>query len=197
VNLALAATVFGVIFVAELPDKTMIATLLMGSRSNPRAVWIGAALAFICQMAIAAVAGRFLSLLPHLALEIVVTLLFLGGAAYLLFVPESEEIAEGEAEAESEAAGSLLRVAVTAFGVIFIGEFGDLTQILAANFVARSHQPWIVFIASSLALLCVSALAAFGGQALLRVLPLSRIRKGGGLLLAAFGIYSLVSILVG
>jgi putative Ca2+/H+ antiporter (TMEM165/GDT1 family) len=196
VNLGLAATVFAVMLVAELPDKTMIATVVMGSRARPAAVWAGASCAFVIHMGIASVAGHFLSLLPRRAVEAVVTVLFLTGAAYLLFVPEKEEVALGEAEAEPERPGAFVKVAATAFGVILIGEFGDLTQIMAANFVARSHQVWTVFFAGSLALISVSALGSFGGQALLKVLPLSRIRRVGGIVLACFGaieIYSLVA----
>jgi putative Ca2+/H+ antiporter (TMEM165/GDT1 family) len=199
VNIALALTVFGVIFVAELPDKTMIATVVMGSRSRALPVWLGASVAFILHMALAVVAGRFMGRLPHRLLELVVTIFFLGGAAYLLLVPEKAELVKGEAEAEVEAErpGPFLGIAATAFAVIFLGEFGDLTQILAANFAARSHQPLTVFGAGTLALISVSALAASGGRALLKVLPLSRIRLGGGLLLAAFGIYSLVTTIRG
>ena len=197
VNFALAATVFAVIFFAELPDKTMIATVVMGSRSSALPVWIGASMAFIVHMGVAAIAGHFLELLPHKVLEIIITVVFLAGAAYLLLVPEKSELAKGEREAEKESPGAFLKVAATAFAVIFIGEFGDLTQILAANFVAKSHNPWVVFVAASLALIAVSALGSFGGRSLVRVLPLARIRQGGGILLAAFGIYTLITIFTG
>ena len=194
-NLGLAATVFFVMFFAELPDKTMIATLIMGSRGQPRAVWLGASLGFVVQMAIASVAGRFLNKLPHTALEIAITLVFLGGAVYLLFVPESSEVAEGETEAAAQAPKRFLATAGAAFGVILVAEFGDLTQLLAAGFVARSGEILTVFIASSLALIVVSGIGSFGGQALLKVLPLARIRQGGGILLLGFGIYTLVTLL--
>jgi len=197
VNLALALTVFGVIFVAELPDKTMIATVVMGSRSSALPVWIGASLAFVVHMGIAAVAGKFLALLPHKLLEVIIMIVFLAGAAYLLFVPEKSELTKGEREAEKETPGSFVKVGSTAFAVIFIGEFGDLTQILAANFVAKSHEPWIVFLAASLALIAIAALGAFGGRSLVRILPLSRIRQGGGILLAGFGIYTLITLIIG
>jgi len=95
VNLALIATVFAVIAVAELPDKTMIATLVMGSRSRPVLVWIGASAAFAVHVTVAVVAGHLLTLLPHRAVEIVVTVLFLAGAAYLLFVPEKKRRRRG------------------------------------------------------------------------------------------------------
>lgn len=196
-NLGLFAAVFGVVFLAELPDKTMIATLLMASRGRAAAVWIGASVAFLVQMGIAVIAGHFLNLLPHLAIEIVVTVMFLGGALYLLFVPEKAEVAEGAEEAAGQEPGkTALATAVAAFGVIMLAEFGDLTQLLAATFVARSKEPVTVFLGASLALISVAAIGAFGGRLLLRVLPLSRIRQLGGLLLLIFGVISLVRIII-
>jgi Ca2+/H+ antiporter, TMEM165/GDT1 family len=196
VNLALFATVFGVLFIAELPDKTMIATLVMGSRSNPRAVWLGAGSAFVAQVALSCLAGRLILLLPHSVVHIFETVLFLGGAAYLLFVNEKTAEEEGEAEARNERLGTFLRVTASAFVVIFVGEFGDLTQLLTMNFVAKSHDMLTVFVAASLALVAISGIAALSGRVLLRVLPLAIIRKAGGLVLLGFGIYSLVTIFV-
>jgi putative Ca2+/H+ antiporter (TMEM165/GDT1 family) len=195
-NLALFGTVFAVIFIAELPDKTMIATLVMGSRSDPRAVWLGAGSAFITHVALACVAGRLILLLPHTLVLIFETVLFLGGALYLLFIPEKAEVAVGEEAAQHEKMGSFLRVSASAFAVIFIGEFGDLTQLLILNFVAKSHNVLTVFIAASFALVTIAGIAALSGRALMKVLPLAVIRKAGGVVLAGFGIYSLVTIFV-
>ncbi len=193
-NLALFATVFGVLFIAELPDKTMIATLVMGSRSNPRAVWLGAGSAFVAQVALSCVAGRLILLLPHSIVRIFETVLFLGGATYLLLGKEKTAEEEGEAEARNERLGTFIRVAASAFAVIFIGEFGDLTQLLTMNFVAKSHDMLTVFVAASLALIAISGIAALSGRALLRILPLAVIRKAGGVVLLGFGVYSLVTI---
>jgi Ca2+/H+ antiporter, TMEM165/GDT1 family len=193
-NLALALSVFGVILVAELPDKTMIATIIMGSRGSSTAVWVGASVAFAVHMAIAALAGRLVALLPHRAVEAVVTALFLAGAAYLLLVSESEEQEEGAAEAEAERPGAFLKVAATAFAIIFVGEFGDLTQIVAMNFSASSHQPATVFVAATAAMVTVAALGAYGGRLLQRIVPLATIRKVGGVLMAGLGIWSLVRV---
>jgi putative Ca2+/H+ antiporter (TMEM165/GDT1 family) len=192
VQLGIVLTVFGLIFVAELPDKTMIATLIMGSRYRPMLVWLGAVLAFGIHVTIAVAVGQLLQLLPHRWIEGVTALLFAAGAAYLLFVPEKEEEDEGEEEADSARRG--WKTVAAAFTVIFIGEFGDLTQILTANLAAKYHQPLSVFVGAYSALICVAALGAFGGRALLRYLPLAVIRKAGGVLLAGFAIYSLVNL---
>jgi Ca2+/H+ antiporter, TMEM165/GDT1 family len=195
VQIGLVLGVFALIFVAELPDKTMIATLIMGSRYRPVLVWIGATAAFAVHAGIAVLAGRLLALLPHRWVEAVTALLFAGGAAYLLFVPEKAEEAEGEEEVAEAPVG--LRPVATAFVVIFVGEFGDLTQILTANLAAKYHQPLSVFVGAVAALTSVAALGAFGGRALLRVLPLAVIRKAGGVLLAGFAVYTLVTLVRG
>jgi putative Ca2+/H+ antiporter (TMEM165/GDT1 family) len=192
VQLGIVVTVFALIFVAELPDKTMIATLIMGSRYRPVLVWTGATLAFGVHAILAVAVGELLQLLPHAWIEAVTAVLFAAGAAYLLFVPEKEEVEEGEEEADSARNG--LRTVGAAFLVIFIGEFGDLTQILTANLAAKYHAPLPVFVGAFAALTCVAALGAFGGRALLRFLPLTVIRKAGGVLLAGFAVYSLVNL---
>ena len=187
--------VFALIFVAELPDKTMIATLILGSRHRPVLVWIGATAAFGFHAGIAVLAGRLLALLPHRWVELVTALLFAGGAAYLLLVSEKEEEEEGLEEVEAAPDG--LRPIATAFLVIFVGEFGDLTQILTANMAAKYHHPLSVFIGAFAALATVAAIGAFGGRALLKVLPLAVVRKAGGVLLAGFAVYTLVTLVRG
>jgi putative Ca2+/H+ antiporter (TMEM165/GDT1 family) len=195
VQLGVVATVFVLVFVAELPDKTMIATLIMGSRYRPLLVWVGASLAFFVHAALAVAVGQLLQLLPHTWIEAITALLFAAGAAYLIFVPEKEQEEEGEAEAETTRKS--LRTVGAVFLVIFVGEFGDLTQILTANLAAKYHAPVTVFIGAFGALTSVAALGAFGGRALLRVAPLAVIRKIGGVLLAGFAVYTLVELVRG
>ena len=192
---SVVATVFALIFVAELPDKTMIATLIMGSRYRPLLVWIGATAAFGVHAVVAVAVGQLLELLPHSWIEAITAVLFAGGAAYLLFVPEKQQEEEGGEEADSARRGA--RTVAAAFLVIFIGEFGDLTQILTANLAAKYHAPVSVFVGAFAALATVAALGAFGGRALLRVLPLAIIRKAGGVLLAGFAVYTVVNLVRG
>jgi len=192
VNLGIAAITFGLIFVAELPDKTMIATIVMASRHRPLPVFTGAALAMVVNSAVAVAAGRLLELLPHRLVEGVVAALFAAGAAYLLLVTEKGE--EAVAEGEAQKARSTSRVALGAFTVIVVAELGDITQILTANLVARYHSPLSVFAGSALALVIVMGVGVVGGRALLRVLPLATIRRAAGVVLAGFALYSAVSV---
>jgi putative Ca2+/H+ antiporter (TMEM165/GDT1 family) len=186
--------IFTLMFVLELPDKTFVATVIMSTKARPLMVALGASLAMTVQMTLAVGAGSLLTLVPVHWKDLIVGLIFLAGAAYLLFVPESEEEKKGRREAALEKVTSRWKEITTAFVVIFIGEFGDLTQIQALNFEAKLHQPLEVFVASSVALICVSFIGAYSGRALQRVVPLKRIRLGGGLIFAGLGIWTLVSL---
>ena len=188
--------VFALMFLLELPDKTMIATIVMSTRARPGSIVLGASSAFVVQMGLAVVAGGLITLLPGRVKDSIVAALFLGGAAYLLLVSESSEEAAGRREGAAERAGSRWREIVTAFTVIFVAEFGDLTQIQAANFEAKLHQPLEVFLASSLALVAVTFLGAFSGRAIQRRIPLKRVRLGGGLIFAGLGLWTLISLAV-
>src|ERR1700758_1903613 len=83
-SLAVVATVFAVIFTAELPDKTALASLILGSRYRPWWVYTGVAAAFAVHVGLAIAAGSLLGLLPHRPLEILVAVLFALGAVLLL-----------------------------------------------------------------------------------------------------------------
>ncbi len=193
-NVGEFAGIFALMFLLELPDKTMVATIVMSTRARPSSIVLGASAGFIVQMGIAVSAGGLISLLPVHAKDAVVAALFLGGAGYLLFVSGRKAEEQGEHEATPEHAATRLREILTAFGVIFVGEFGDLTQIQAANFSAKTHRPLEVFVAASAALVCVSFVGAYGGQLLQRVVPIAKIRVLGGLVFLGLGVYTLVQL---
>ena len=173
-NFAVAATVFPIIFVGELPDKTMFASLVMSTRGKPRSVWLGAAAAFTVHVAIATTIGvAIFHLLPHRVVDGVVAFLFLGGAA--LALREGFRARDEEPLIEREAASGR-RVATTAFVVIFLAEWGDLTQILTANLAAHYHSPLSVGLGALAALWAVAALAVIGGQGILRFVSIMTVR---------------------
>ncbi|MGB8179624.1 MAG: TMEM165/GDT1 family protein [Acidimicrobiales bacterium] len=186
--------VFALIFLLELPDKSMIATIVMSTRARSSSIVIGASVGFVVQMGIAVGAGGLLTLLPLHVKDVIVAVLFLGGAGYLLLSPDETAEQKGTRDAEREHESSRWREIATAFSVIFLAEFGDLTQIQAANLTIKTHQALEIFLAASLALVCVSFIGAYGGQLLQRVVPLRWIRWGGGLVFLGLGIYTLVTL---
>ncbi|MGH9046122.1 MAG: TMEM165/GDT1 family protein [Acidimicrobiales bacterium] len=194
-NLAVAAIVFGLVGVAELPDKTMIANIVMASRGRPAAVWVGATGAFAIHAALAVIAGRFLQLLPHRVLETIVAVAFGLGAIYLLLVPDKSERAKAGADGGAVvAATSAWRIALGSFGVILVGEMGDLTQLLMVNLEARYKAPVSVFIGGFVALAAAAAIGVFFGRALLGRLTVSTIRRIGGVALLGFCAYSVYTL---
>ena len=81
-NFAVVIAVFPIIFLGELPDKTMFASLVLSTRGKPFSVWLGAAGAFLVHVVIAVTIGVALfRILPHRAVDAVVAVMFLVGAA--------------------------------------------------------------------------------------------------------------------
>ncbi len=170
-DFAVVVAVYPIIFLGELPDKTMFASLVMSTRGRPFVVWLGAAAAFAVHVVIAVTIGVVLfHILPERVLSAFVAAMFIAGALLAL-----HEARRTDAIVEHEVA-SHRRVAVTAFFVIFLAEWGDLTQILTANLAAHYHQPLAVAVGAVLALWSVAALAVVGGQSLLRVIDIRKVR---------------------
>ena len=182
---------FLIILPAELPDKTVIACLVLGSRYRPGYVFAGAAAAFAVQVALAVTAGGLLSLLPHRVTEIIVAVLFVAGAVILLRQQPatSDEYTEPRATRRS-----FLPVALTSFGIVFVAEFGDLTQIVTANLAARYHDPLAVGIGATAGLWVAAALAILGGRSLLKVLPVKWLSRGSAAILLAMAGLTIASL---
>jgi putative Ca2+/H+ antiporter (TMEM165/GDT1 family) len=189
-NLAIVATVFPIIFVGELPDKSMFASLVLATRGRPRSVWLGAAAAFGVHVVIATTIGVGLfHLLPHRVVGALVAALFLLGAVFAW----REASRDDQALTEPEATGQ--QVVTTTFVVIFLAEWGDLTQILTANMAAHYHDPLSVGVGAVLALWAVAAIAVAGGQSLLRWVNVSTLRRITAAVLVILAAYTAWSTL--
>ena len=191
---------FALIFPVELPDKTFIATLVLATRFRPLYAWIGVSLAFLVQCIVAVTAGSLLNLLPHWIVAMVSAALFSIGAVILLLHVRKARQEESETEHEFEekvakhANDSGLRSIGFSFLVLFAAEWGDLSQLLTANLVARYKEPWSVFLGSWLALLVVSGLAVLLGKTLLRWIDIMWLKLAGALVCAIFAVISLVEV---
>jgi putative Ca2+/H+ antiporter (TMEM165/GDT1 family) len=192
-SLAIAATVFAVIFLSELPDKTALATLVLGSRYRPAWVFAGVAAAFAVHVGLALAAGSLLALIPHRPLEIVVAVLFALGAVLLLRGRHDSD--DAHVELHCNVPGYCL-VPWIGLTVILVPELGDLNQIATATLAAHYHDPLSVGVGAVLALWAVAALAIVGGRGLLKVIPLTwitRIAAGMMLVLAGISVAAAVS----
>ena len=209
-DLVVALTTFAVIFPAELPDKTFVATLVLSTRFRPVLVWVGVALAFLVQTAVAVTAGGLLALLPDRAVAAGTAVLFAIGSFVLLrgaagadrdADDEEREIterldhgAEPPAGASTSARSAFAAVG-TSFGVLFLAEWGDLSQLLTAGLAARYGDPISVFVGAWLALACVAAIGVLVGRALLRIVKPSTVRRVAGTLFALLALLAALEAL--
>ncbi|CAL9441486.1 TMEM165/GDT1 family protein [Streptomyces sp. enrichment culture] len=192
ISLTVTALVFGVVFLAELPDKTALAGLVLGTRYRASYVFAGVAAAFLVHVVLAVAAGSVLTLLPQQIVHALTGVLFLGGAAVLLMKKddEDEEIRKPEDQ-------SFWKVAGAGFMLILVAEFGDLTQIMTANLAARYDDPISVGLGAVLALWAVAGLGIVGGKALMKRVPLGLITKVAAVLMLGLGVWSLWEAIAG
>jgi putative Ca2+/H+ antiporter (TMEM165/GDT1 family) len=168
------STVFVLIFLGELPDKSMFATLVLATRGRPFPVWLGASAAFLIHVCIAVLAG---------------------GAVYVLREGEEghAEEAVGVVDAvEPVPSARQRRLFATTFAVIFIAEWGDITQILIANFTARYDAPLEVGVAAAVALWSVAGLAVVASRFLSK-LPMTAVRRTSAAIMLGLAVWSALS----
>ncbi|MGN6474755.1 MAG: TMEM165/GDT1 family protein [Mycobacteriales bacterium] len=194
-SIAVIVTVFALIVPAELPDKTFVATLVLATRFRAMPVFIGSALGLVVQAVIAVAVGGAVAKLPATPVHAVSAAIFALGAVLMLRGIEDPEAEEQEVDRElasTPAEPSALRVTATSFAVLFLAEWGDLTQLLTASLSAKYDDPISVFIGSAAGLVAVAVVAVIGGKALLRVLPLAWIRR---IAAAAFAVVAVLTAL--
>jgi putative Ca2+/H+ antiporter (TMEM165/GDT1 family) len=191
-SFTVTAIAFGVVFLAELPDKTALAGLMLGTRYRASYVFAGVAAAFAVHVALAIAAGSVLTLLPHRLVQAVVGVLFLAGAAMLLLKKN-----DGDEEIKPPADQSFWKVSGAGFMLILVAEFGDLTQIMTANLAARYDNPVSVGLGAVLALWAVAGIGILGGKTLMKYVPLRLITKVAAAVMAALAVFSLYEAITG
>jgi putative Ca2+/H+ antiporter (TMEM165/GDT1 family) len=186
---------FLIIFLAELPDKTALAALVLATRYKARYVIAGVWLAFLVQTAVAVAAGSVLRLLPAKPVHVAAGLGFLVFAVLALRRNEEEELAEEKGEVASVRARKAPPW-LASFLVVFAAEWGDLTQLATAALVAQTRQPVPVAIGAVAALWTVTVIAAFAGSQLSRFVSPTTLTRASGALFAVVGIVIIASALL-
>ena len=177
------ASVFAIIFVAELPDKTALASLVLATRHRPLPVWLGASLALTVQSGAAVIAGSLASLLPTRAVHLGAGVAFLVSAILMWRRHEEADLSKDT----GTRLGFWHTVAI-AFGIVFVAEWGDLTQIGTAALAARYRSPIIVFVGSTAALWSVGAIAVFVGSRAAKMLDPERTKRIAAVLFGLVGV---------
>jgi putative Ca2+/H+ antiporter (TMEM165/GDT1 family) len=83
------------------------------------------------------------------------------------------------------------KVLLSTFGLIFLAEMGDKTQLAAITMVAKTKAPWAVFIGASLALCAVSLMGVFAGTILVRYIPAEQLQKVAAMAFILIGLLML------
>ena len=184
-----AVVTFLAIFFAELPDKTMFATLLLSTRFKRKLpVWIGVSAGYGLHVVIAVLLGSALSNLPERPIQLAVGALFtIGGIITWRSGADDDDDVR-----ETAAARTFMSIAWTAASVIAVAEFADLTQLATAGFAARFADPVGVGLGAFLALSSVSGCAVLLGSWLQRVVPLRLIQKVAAVLFLTIGVVTIV-----
>lgn len=184
---------FGTVFVAELPDKTMVASLVLTTRTRrPLAVWTGVVSAFVLHVALAVTIGSLLRRLPDRPVQVVVGLLFLAGGVILLRSGDGDDDVEGDLVRPT-----FLRVAAVSAAAVGLAEFGDLTQLATAGIATRYDAPVAVALGAWCALATVAALAVTAGSWIVRRVPLDVVRRVAAGVFLVLGATALLSATLG
>jgi Ca2+/H+ antiporter, TMEM165/GDT1 family len=185
------AVAFGVNFFAELPDKTMFATIVLSSRyRRPWAVFAGVMAAFTAHALLAVVLGEALRRLPATPVQLAVAVMFaIGGILVLRSGDDDDDVGVGRP------ATSGLAVFAAAAAVVGVAEFGDFTQLATVGVVAKYGYPAAVAFGSVLAHVVVAGSAVVAGDWLQRRLPVRVIQRVAGVLFIVFAMATLATVI--
>ena len=201
---------FGVIFVAELPDKTMFATIVLASKyRRPWAVLAGVCLAMAAHAVLAVFIGEALRRLPQRPVQLCVAALFAVGGIIMLRSDDDDELGGestdgqqidgGQTSDDTRAAGRPTASVGAVIGasalVIGLAEFGDFTQLATVGVVAKYGYPVAVALGSIIAHAVVGGLAVAAGTWLQQRLPVRVIQRAAGLMFIVFGMATLIAAL--
>ncbi len=194
ISVPIILSTFFILFIAELPDKTTLASLVLATKYKPAPVVVGACLAMLVQTIVAVVAGSFLTLLPAQPVRIAAGLGFLAFAYFALRRKEEKNLEEEKEEVE-EIKKKNTPAWLASFLVVFAAEWGDLSQLATAGLVARIGHPLSVGIGSVLGLWTVICLAVLVGSQLNRFISAQKLTIISGILFAVVGVLMIVSVI--
>lgn len=183
---------FLLVLAVELPDKTLVATLILTTRYRALPVFVGVSAAFAVQCVIAVGFGHVLTLLPDRVVAALVAVLFGVGALLLLregFTRPDDDVAD--AARTGPAVVSFRRAALTSFGVLFAAEWGDASQLATAGLTARLQEPIWVGLGAWIALTVVAGIAVLLGAKIRERLRPQLIQRVAGFIFAGFALFAL------
>lgn len=182
---AALAIAFGVVFVAELGDKTQLLALNFGARYSLRVVALGLTVGYGIANVIATIVGGILgAALPDRPIQIVGGLVFIGFAALAL---RRDDSVDAEAVASTLSARTALAVVGSIAASIAVAEMGDKTQIATAT-LASQAAPIGVWIGATLGAASSGMVGAVAGSLIGDRVPARALQLASAGLFAVFGV---------
>jgi putative Ca2+/H+ antiporter (TMEM165/GDT1 family) len=177
---------FGLVFLAELGDKTQIVILTLSARYGFRKVFLGAAAAFVLLNALAVSIGVvFYDFIPHGALKYIVSGIFIIAGIVSLLQREEDE------RDRVKRLQNLRKPLMMTFLLICLMEMGDKTQLAIIALAAKYDQALFIFLGGTLALWADTLLGALLGKWIGARLPQVWIHRISGLIFLAIGVANL------
>jgi putative Ca2+/H+ antiporter (TMEM165/GDT1 family) len=183
---------FGLIFVAELGDKTQLIILTLSAKCGFKQVFLGAAAAFALLNALAVSVGVLLyEFVPDNVIKYTVSGVFILFGILMLLPERKKAECEEEGGDGEEGAGKSHGPLLTAFLLVCLMELGDKTQLSLLALTAEYSQPLFIFIGGTLALWATSLIGALVGMRLGKYIPQVWMRRISGVIFIAFGVINL------
>lgn len=172
---------FGVVFVAELGDKSQLMALAFAGRFRAAPVLVGITLATSVVHAVSVAVGHRLGLaVPTGWVALGAGLAFLGFAAWTV---RGDSLSDSDLTRAARGAGSVVLTVTVAF---FLAELGDKTM-LATVTLAAQHSWFGIWLGSTMGMVVADALAILAGRALARRLPERTVRYAAAGSFVLFG----------
>lgn len=183
----------GVVFLAELGDKSQLMALAMAAKHKARDVFIGMFFAILVMFAVAVGAGALLGRWLDAYSNIVA---IIAGAIFLLFAVwtlrgADDDEDEEEAEDKLPASAASKAVITASFTAFIVAELGDKTQLASATLAVREGF-WPVYIGSVVGEVAAIGLAILIGAVAGKHLPQRLVMYSAATLFAVFGIIMIV-----
>ena len=178
-------TTFSTIFLAELGDKTQLATLMLSAQSGrPLIIFIGAALALISTSLLGVLIGRWIANnLPRQRFTVLSGIIMLSLGLYL--------VTQGFVDLYKSRIWTdlmLITLLFTTFVTVFLAEMGDKTQLTTITLSSTTNKPLAVFIGSSVALILATLLGALAGGSIANLIPAFLLKLLSGIVFLIIGI---------
>ncbi len=187
-NSLLAA--MGIVFLAELGDKTQLVALGFGARHRLAPVLAGVAIAYMATNLLSVLIGGLIGeALPTRAVGIGGGVLFLVFAAWGLR-PGQDDDEDDDGEVATGPGGG--RVVLTVASAMFVAELGDKTMLATATLAAQG-SPVLVWIGATFGIIASGVIGVLVGRAIGARIPEKSTRIGSSLLFAVFGVIMIVT----